>query len=158
MSGVKVRSELHPGLIVAGLGRFVDGELEVTALAHLPRLRRLAHLGVVVPDDLPDDAPPTPPKGNAGAKAWGAYADSLGVAFPAGAKRDEIQAAIAAATAPPAPTENGAGLGDEGDHVDADDDLGDDGDDQGDEDDGEDQGDEDADKGDAPAVATETDW
>lgn len=151
MSGVKVRSDLHPGLIVAGLGRFVDGELEVTDLGHLPRLRRLAHLGVVVPDDLPDDAPPVPPKGNAGAKAWGAYADSLGVAYPAGAKRDEIQAAIAAATAPPPPAEKDDDLGDEGDHVDADDDLGD-------EDDGDDQVDEDTDEGDAPAVATETDW
>jgi hypothetical protein len=52
--GVIVRSETYKGLIVSDVGvRFVDGELEVEDPKVLARLRRLAHLGVVVPDDVP---------------------------------------------------------------------------------------------------------
>lgn len=52
--GVIVRSEKYKGLIVGDVGlRFVDGELETEDPKVLARLRRLAHLGVVVPDDTP---------------------------------------------------------------------------------------------------------
>jgi len=54
---MRVRSERYPRLRVADLGlRFVDGEAEVTDPASLKRLRELAHLGVVVPDE-PAKAP-----------------------------------------------------------------------------------------------------
>lgn len=39
------------------------------------------------------------PKGNASREVWAAYADSLGVEYAEDAKRDDIKAAVAAATA-----------------------------------------------------------
>jgi hypothetical protein len=48
---VTVRSEQYPQLVVSDLGlRFRNGEAEVADERALERLRRIAHLGVVVPD------------------------------------------------------------------------------------------------------------
>lgn len=91
----------------------------------------------------------TAPRSNARTELWAAYAEALGVEIPEGAKRDAIKAAIAAAAEEPDDDPD-----DEGDHVDADDDLGDEPED--DAIDGADQVDSDEDE--TSAVATETDW
>lgn len=55
-----VKSEKYPSLLVADLGlRFRDGEADVSDPATLDRLRRLAHMGVVVPD-APEPEPEAP--------------------------------------------------------------------------------------------------
>ncbi|WP_163185972.1 hypothetical protein [Cellulosimicrobium sp. SL-1] len=104
--GVIVRSEKYKGLIVGDVGlRFVDGELEVEDPKVLARLRRLAHLGVVVPDDTPSgrrSGPRSGTKAGQGATGKGkapepastpqkpADAPEGGVAEPKGnASRDE---------------------------------------------------------------------
>lgn len=43
--------------------------------------------------DEPDDLPPTSGKGS-GVEAWAKYADAKGIAYPEGANRDEIIAAV----------------------------------------------------------------
>lgn len=62
---VVVESNIHRSLRVADIGvKFVDGIAEVP-IEHLPRLRELGHLGVVVPDEAPQDAgPATTPAGD----------------------------------------------------------------------------------------------
>lgn len=95
----------------------------------------------------------TVPRSNARTELWAAYAEALGVEIPEGAKRDAIKAAIAAAA-----EESNEVLGDESDHVDADDDLGDETEGDAIDGDGQDDDQVDSDEDETSAVATETDW
>lgn len=60
---VAVKSERYPSLRVCDLGvKFVDGVAEVVDPAALERLRGLAHMGVVVPDEPVKRKPGRPKK------------------------------------------------------------------------------------------------
>lgn len=51
-----------------------------------------------VRQDEPQTTTAETPKGNAGRDEWAAYADTFGVTYPADAGRDEIKAAVEAAS------------------------------------------------------------
>lgn len=99
---VTLRSTRYRGLVISDLDvRFVDGVLETSDERVIARARRLGSLGVTVeatggPEPVRVERRESP-RGNSSRQAWADYADSLGIDYPEGARRDDIRAAVEAA-------------------------------------------------------------
>lgn len=100
--------EIGPGWTELTPKQFEDANVAATAQdVYLDTLEPFGELPAEVAARTATDSTgtevesqPAPPNKNASRDEWAAYADSRGVQYPEGAKRDEIQALVEAASTP----------------------------------------------------------